>query len=270
MQNEENRAESASLETEIQRWTLLRNRLDELKEEACDSGADSDADANKSNELDIVRTQFLELTLRLPSLLRGRVVIDGISDKNTRKMIEYVIEMNAKEALDTLQDDDYEARDPNELHGGAAWDFVYRLGDPAEQYLNFIRTSPVVAAVDIPERIRELLEEARICFAVGQGNAVMALGRMILEFAITDIGIRIGRFPEPDSLEDFYKAYPPYERADTILGTGGPRRAKFRRLYDTGSKTIHSSPESSGSVPLQFLEEVIAFVNEQYAINLRQ
>mgnify|MGYP000935196383 CR=1 FL=1 len=268
MQNEENTIESASVESEIKRWTALRKRLDELKEETSISG--TDPDGGKARELEIVRTQLFDLTLRLQGLLRGKGVIDGISDQNTRRMVEMLVEMNAKEALDTLQDDDDEARDPNELHGGAAWNFVYNLGTPAEQYLNYIRTSPVVAATAIPARIHELLEEARICFAVGQGNAVMALGRMILEFAITDIGIRIGRFPEPDSLEDFYKAYPPYERADTILGTGGPRRAKFRRLYDTGSKTIHSSPESSGSVPLQFLEEVIAFVNEQYAINLRQ
>jgi|GEM_PF-3365924 len=264
MQNEEPPNNVASLESEIERLTGLKNRLIELENEAKNS------EGNESEELVSSRAQFYELVHRLPSLLRGRGVVDKISDDSTRRLVEAFMEQNVKEALRTLQDEDHEARDPNELHDGAAWNFIYKLGDPADQYLNYIRTSSVVAAAEIPERIRELLEEARICFAVGQGNAVMALGRMILEFAITDIGVRIGRFPEPDSLQDFYKAYPPYERADTILGSGGPRRDKFRRLYDAGSKTIHSSRDSSKNLPLHFLEEVIAFVNAEYAINLRK
>lgn len=264
MQNEETKNNVASLESEIERLTGLKNRFTELEKEAKDS------EGNESEELVSSRAQFYELVHRLPSLLRGKAVVDKISDESIRRLVAAFMELNAKEALDTLQNEDYEARDPNELHDGAAWDFIYKLGAPADQYLNYLRTSSVVAAAEIPERIRELLEEARICFAVGQGNAVIALGRMILEFTITDIGVRIGRFPEPDSLQDFYRAYPPYERADTILGSRGPRRETYRRLYDAGSETIHSSRESSGNPPLQFLEDVIAFVNNEYAINLRK
>lgn len=267
MQNEENTVERGSVETEVKAWTSLKTRVAELVKETKASGKEFEGEILE--EILGLNMQVIEIESRLRLLLRGQGIVSGISDPNVRQMIESLIERNRAETLEKLESDDEESRDPNYLHGGAAWDFVYGLGTPAEQYLNYNRTTSIVSLAAVPPRIHELLEEARICFATGQGNAVMALGRMILEFAITDIGVRIGRFPQPDSLQDFYKAYPPYERADKLLGTGGPRRDRFRKLYDAGSKTIHSSRESEGSVPLQFLEEVIAFVNNEYAINLR-
>lgn len=266
MQTEEAPA-NRSLDSEIQLWTELTKRLEEFVKETKDSGKAFEGAVG--DELTSLVGQVVDLESRLRSMLRGRGIVDGIPDERTRCMVQKLIEKNAAEAVATLVDDDDQARDPYELHDGAAWNFVYNLGAPADQYLNYVRTASIVSHAELPKRIHELLEEAKICFAIGQSNAVMALGRMILEYTITDIGVRIGRLPEPDSIKDFYKNYPPYERADTILGTAGPRRDRFRKLYDAGSKAIHSSRDSGENVPLVFLTEVIAFVNNEYAINLR-
>ncbi|MBP6603768.1 MAG: hypothetical protein KA250_18280 [Verrucomicrobiales bacterium] len=263
MQTEESRT-NPSLESDIQQWTALKSRIDEFVKETKESGKDFEGEV--FDELAVLIFQFNEVDSRVRSRIRAGGVIDGLPDESTRRTVQALVEKNVREAVDALEEEDRDF-DPSDNY--EAGDFAASLGSPEEQYFSYHRTASIVSLAEVPRRIHELLKEARICYAIGQSNAVMALGRMILEYTITDIGVRIGRFPEPDSLSDFYRAYPPHERADKILGTGGPRRDRFRRLYDIGSKTIHSSRDSGGNVPLEFLEEVIAFVNNEYAINLR-
>lgn len=134
----------------------------------------------------------------------------------------------------------------------------------------YLQAKPLVAVGELPARLQELIAEARRCYAFGQPNAVMTLCRMILEFAITDIGVRIGRFPAPESLDDFYGAYPPKERADKLLGKRSPRRKRFKKLYDAGSKAIHSSTDEAPYSALGYLQAVLEFVSDEYAVHCRQ
>lgn len=147
---------------------------------------------------------------------------------------------------------------------------LWQWWGPREYVQAYLKAKPLVAIGELPVRLQELIAEARRCYAFGQPNAVMAVCRMILEFAITDIGVRIGRFPAPESLDDFYSAYPPKERADKLLGRKGPRREKFKALYDAGSKAIHSSTDVSPYSALDYLQAILEFVSDEYAIHCRE
>jgi hypothetical protein len=120
-----------------------------------------------------------------------------------------------------------------------------------------------------PPRIVEILDEAKTCYITNQRNAAIALGRMMLEHAIIDIGVRLGQFPEPESVEDFYKIYPPYARADLVLGLDSTSRRRFRDLYRSGSQVIHSSHEQGVTDVAAFLEEVTRLIGDVYTANHR-
>lgn len=192
-------------------------------------------------------------------------VLEGI-DPRVRSDIVKFARQYKKRVSDLLEDGEFEIDDDDEFKNDA-WNFVYfDLGGPQDMLLRYRQISTIVTSTTIPTRTKELLEEAKTSYAVGQTHAVFALGRMILEAAVTDIGVRSRRFPEPESLEDFYGEYPPGKRANELLGTKGYRRKEFRQLYDAGSKAIHPSSQSIGIEPLEYLDRVVIFMSNEYAI----
>lgn len=212
--------------------------------------------------------EFVKLERELIALVSDRGVIDHLSDPQARASVLRLIGKSREEIDEKLTEDPLEMDDET---ADRAWDLVYDLiGTPKELLLNMRRVSAIVALAEIPQRIRELFEEAQVCYVTDQQNAVMALGRMILEHAVTDIGVRLKLFPEPDTVDDFYREYPPYDRADRVLGKGGNRRQQFRDLYRTGSRTIHSSRDLEQAGTADYLEEVIKFIGEVYTVNHHQ
>lgn len=201
---------------------------------------------------------IIEFALR--NFLQQQETIDGIEDQTAHSVFERLSEESATEA----EDSDFFLDDQiDNLEEAVLWSWW----GPREHVQRYLQAKPLITVTDLPARLQQLVAEARQCYAFGQPNAVMALGRMILEYAITDIGFRVGKFSNPDTLEDFYKAYPPYERADKLLGSTGPRRNKFRNLYDAGSRSIHSSKDEESRAALEYIREVLGFVSGEYAIN---
>lgn len=258
--------EETEFEQKVREWMQHDAAVQDLGKKARNQGVPLD-ELDSEKLLDHV-VKSVGLRLHLIEMVSHRDVIDDISDPMVRSGVVRLIRESRKSIDRELEDDPLEMDWDTECE---AWDDVYALvGSPKEFFLNQRRVSAIVALAEIPARIRELFEEAKTCYVTGQYNAVMALGRMMLEYAVTDIGIRLGRFPEPDSVDDFYRDYPPYERADRVLGTGSPQRKRFRDLYRRGSQAIHSSKDRDQSTGANFLEEVIAFVGEIYTVNFRQ
>ncbi|MCG8599008.1 MAG: hypothetical protein MI807_02600, partial [Verrucomicrobiales bacterium] len=194
--------------------------------------------------------------------LEDQDTVPQVADQQVRLLLMRLADKN----LDEFSEEDFcGSKESEDLQEKLLWQW-WGPGDYVQGYL---QARPLIATCDLPYRLQEMVGEARRCYAFGQTIAVMALGRMILEFAITDIGVRTGRFPAPDSLDDYYKAYPPFTRADKLLGETGPRRAQFRELYDAGSKSIHSSSEEFSEHPIGYLRKVLDFVSDQYAISIR-
>ncbi|MCB1065981.1 MAG: hypothetical protein KDN20_24065 [Verrucomicrobiae bacterium] len=219
-------------------------------------GLKDDSHQEKFQNLDA-----LEFALR--RFIQQRETVSEIRDQGARQLLMRLADKN----LDDASDPDFCTSEENErLQQTLLWEWW----GPSDYVRAYLQARPLIAVCELPSRLQELVGEARRCYAFGQMNAVMALGRMILEFAITDIGVRTGRFPAPESLDDYYRAYPPFTRADKLLGNTGPRRTQFRKLYDTGSKSIHSSSQEPGESPIRFLREVLDFVSNEYAIGIRE
>ncbi len=214
-----------------------------------------------------VVSEFVPLEAELLNSIKNADVIDGLVDPRSRPIIADLKRM-VRESLDERAEE--EPYDMTWEEEGEAWDAVYNLiGTPKEFLLNRQRTASIVALATIPGRIVEILDEAKTCYITNQRNAAIALGRMMLEHAIIDIGVRLGQFPEPESVEDFYRTYPPYARADLVLGLDSPNRRRFRDLYRAGSQVIHSSHEHGELDVATFLEEVTRLIGDVYTANHR-
>ena len=250
-------------------------RLIELEEEAKQMVAEKkakgeDLDSEFMKHLMGVTMPLVEYEQVILGRLKRAGAIGNVKNPEVRAVLHRLSEKIDSEVEKELQNDDFEFDSEDEWNDDA-WDFVFSQGGPKEQYLNYLRISPILTSTDVPTRIVELMEEARSCFANGRMIAVIALGRMILEVAITDIGERKGLISREQSLKDSYRFYPPppSKVADKLLGKkGSPRREKFRKLYDEGSAEIHSK-SGAGVGPLNYITRVVEFVNNEYAINLR-
>ncbi len=265
MQNEDS-PENTSFESAVLKWSELNRQVKDLVREKTRGSKDWLSSTEAIYEILELTIPLLELEKNLIEKIEGSDVIDCLSNPQIRSAVLDLVEKSRGVAEEELDKGELEMDDDL---ANEAWDFVYSFGTPKELVLRYRSLSSIVAVTEIPERVSTLVREAKTCYVMGQYIAVMSLGRMMLEYAITDIGVRRGLFPAPDSLEDFYKAYPPFERADRLLNKDGPRRAEFRSLYNAGSKAIHSSHEEPGYSPLKYLEEVLSFVGNEYAINLR-
>lgn len=196
-------------------------------------------------------------------------VIDCLNDPRARIVVSKLMEKSRKNIDTLLRDEGFwemDQEDENE-----AWNAIYDLiGSPLEFLCNRRRVNKIVTLASIPMRIRELLTEAKTCFITNQTNAVYALGRMMIEYTIIDIGVRLKLFPKPNSVDDFYDKYPPFERANLVLGKGSPCRKRFRDLYTQGSRVIHSSHDRINEDLSTFLEETIKLIGDVYTANHRQ
>lgn len=208
--------------------------------------------------------QYLRAQWHLRRYLQENPSFTEVSDPAVRAALKALAAENADEARewDSIPDERID-----ELAAKLLWDWW----GPSDYVFRYLQTKPLISVSRLPARLLELVNEARQCYGFGQPNAVMALGRMILEFAITDIGVQKRLFPAPESLKDYYKKYPPFDRADRLLKKGSDGRKDFRKLFNTGSKIIHSSKDRSDALTdaLTYLCNVLEFVSNQYAIYIR-
>lgn len=203
--------------------------------------------------------QYLSAEWHLRRFLQENSVITGVSDHQVRVELEALAKKNVDET------DDWDSIDDErllELEDTLLSDWR----SPKEWVLDFLKAQPLISVSQLPVRLQELVIEARKCYAFCQPNAVIALGRMILEFAISDIWDRVGKFEAPES-DDFHSDYKPNKLANFVLGATGPLRKKYRDLYNTGCDVIHSSENHSDGKTdaLSYLRDVLEFVADRYA-----
>ncbi|MEM6914929.1 MAG: hypothetical protein AAF491_00080 [Verrucomicrobiota bacterium] len=258
-----------TFEDEVKRWMELGMKVEDLGMKikgAREAGAAVEAE-DSDTLIELICEQTV-LGLQLREIVTDREIIDDITDPHVRGVVLQLMQKGVEEIDRELGDDPLEMDDEMQ---NEAWDLLYELtGGPKHLLLNHKRIQAIVALAEIPERLRELLEEAKICFATGQQNAVLALGRMMLETAVVDISERLGLEERRRNLKESYKDYPLYEKRNDLLGKGSDQWKTFKRLYDQGSKAIHSSPQSESSLAAEYLEQVIRFVGEVYTRNYCQ
>lgn len=252
-------------EITFEKLDALEAELAEAGEQLKESGSSPTAEQIEAFVKASVSVNMAKEALK--ETLRHEVVISEIGDLKLKARIEALLAENAKDAASELEDiwsPDGDAWDEIE---DKAYDYVRSWVSPKETYLRYQLSKPVVSVTSLPNELLELVEEARRCFAMEQELSVIALGRMILECAMNDIGERAGLFSPRADEQNPYWDYPPSKRADGLFGKGSPRWRRFKRLYRQGSEVIHANRSADRPAPLTFLNEVLQFVSDEYAVH---
>jgi hypothetical protein len=163
-----------------------------------------------------------------------------------------------KVELDRIDEEPYGMDPVNDC--GVFWNHAW----PQDFTKTFTATSRLFLVYDIPSSVKQLVEEARLCAAWGQFNAVASLSRTIFETAVTDIAARAERIPAPVDTYDYYREYPPHKRLTALIGERSPQREQMDRFYAETSAVIHGSRQANLSNAMKLLEASLGFVSSLY------
>jgi hypothetical protein len=149
----------------------------------------------------------------------------------------------------------------SEIHD-LAWESFHGWHGTAGYMDGQIAVRPLVTPVSAPGALAEIIQEIRMCYAFGQMIAIHGLCRALLETALTDVCIRIGKLSQAEADSDFFfRDFPPWKRIKWVL-RGAACNDAFS-LYAATSRVIHGAakPEDTRSV----IRETIDLVERLYA-----
>jgi len=143
---------------------------------------------------------------------------------------------------------------------------LYSWFTPQDYALGLSRVAALIAPVAIPQTLRSFVEEARQCYAFQHANAVDSLSRTILETAINDVCVRIGRMPRRVMQEDDFGEWP-FRRRLAMVAGGETRLNRIHDHYKLLCRLVHGGTTVSSGEALTALAETLGFVHEVYAIH---
>jgi len=131
---------------------------------------------------------------------------------------------------------------------------------------SLFKTKSLILGISVPGDLELFVGEARKCLAFQQYNAVYSLCRTMLETAMLDICIRMGKIKKPkSSSRKFYKEYPPWKMFAWV--SQGRLRSEIRKLYYTLSSLIHGYKTIKKTESMETLKKTIGIIQKIYDDN---
>ncbi|MGO8929713.1 MAG: hypothetical protein ACLQU3_22835 [Limisphaerales bacterium] len=137
---------------------------------------------------------------------------------------------------------------------------LYSWLAPRDYALALSRVNALISPISVPETLRQVVEEARQCYAFQQPNAVYSLSRTILETAVNDICVRIGRMPNHDLRKWSFCC-----RLGFLLS--GPRHTQALDHYHLLCRLVHGGTTVTSGDALTALAETLGYVSHLYAVH---
>jgi hypothetical protein len=176
-----------------------------------------------------------------------------------QKAVHVVKDPDARRLLADFEVDDIE--DINEAGNRLLRSWL----SPQDYVLALLRVNALISPVPVPETLRQFVEEARQCYAFDQPNAVYSLSRTILETAVNDICVRIGRMPKHVLQEDNFCEWP-FSRRLGLLSSG-PCHTRAYDHYKLLCRLVHGGTTVTPGEALTALAETLGFVSQLYAVH---
>lgn len=120
----------------------------------------------------------------------------------------------------------------------------------------------LITKAKVPTKLNKFITEAKSNICDENYNAVFSLCRTILEIALKDIGINLGKVEDIINSRQFYKKYPPYELIDSV--SQGKLCGRIHVLYDSISPLVHGY-KTVGKVKATYTyNETLDVIEEMY------
>ncbi|MGH7596496.1 MAG: hypothetical protein ACREOI_09090 [bacterium] len=162
---------------------------------------------------------------------------------------------------------DLETRDWNELYEIASNELFSWFG-PTEYIERLIEIGALVLGINIPKELESIVEEARRCYAFEQYIAVYSLCRTILESAMRDICLRIGKIEKIEDTKIFYEKYRPKILIKFVSNGDSELKERVKKLYyERLSAIVHGLKLSDTNGVQSAFKETIIMVQELYQKN---
>lgn len=155
--------------------------------------------------------------------------------------------------------------DAEDLHDDDCEELLWNWLSPRGYAVGLAQVSALIAPVDVPPLLKQFIEEARQCYALQQPNAVFSLSRTILETAINDICVRIGRIQKRVLDEDDFRDYSFAYRLGIV--ENGSRYDRIRDCYKLLCRTVHGTTAVNLNDALTALLEVLTYVSQLYLVH---
>ena len=125
------------------------------------------------------------------------------------------------EGIADLEDDEIDA---------LSSDLLFSRLDPREFIEGLIEIGVFISEFKIPKKLERYIDEARMCYAFQQYNAVNSLARTILEIALRDICVQKGIIDKAETTNDFFYKHRPRTLIKKI--SNGQLQKKLLNLYE--------------------------------------
>lgn len=188
-------------------------------------------------------------------------VVIKISDQKefTADMVLKTFDKNSDECIEMTSLNENEINDLSSK-------ILFNWFGPREYIEGLIEIGLLITNVDIPINLKRYVDEARKCYAFQQYNAVNALSRIILEYAMRDIAIRKNYITVIENPLEFYKKYPPKILINKV--SKNELKSKVESLYyDELSPQIHGLRNTIDRDIKIELKDTIIIVEELYRKN---
>jgi hypothetical protein len=150
-----------------------------------------------------------------------------------------------------------ELKDPDKTGSELLFSWI----SPAEYASALAQVRILVTPFRIPLNLQSFIDEARQCYALEQYAAVQSLSRTVLEAAVNDIAVRIGKIPKKAIEDDMFQEYPPKKRIRMVAGS------EFDTIYNHYRDlctVIHGVSTSASTGPLESLTKTLGLVDYLY------
>jgi len=149
-----------------------------------------------------------------------------------------------------------------------ASDHLYSWFGPTEYIERLIEIGSLVLNISIPKELDSIVNQARQCYAFEQYIAVYLLCRTILESAMRDICLRIGKIEKIEDTKIFYEKYRPKDLIKFVSNCDSELKGRVEKLYHERLSAIVHGLKLSDSDGAQYaFRETIMMVQELYQKN---
>lgn len=190
-------------------------------------------------------------------------IVQNISQGRYSVLDEYAI--MAFQIIDkNITLEDIEMLDENEIDKLGKEQF-YSWFSHYEYIQGLMDIGSLIVGIKVPPLLKEVVHEAKQCYAFQQYRAVLVLCRSILEISVKHICCRKNLFPS-NRIDDFNLGK---ELRDAVTNNDENLRIKLKEMYREASFVIHGSKEKeikSQDVKI-FLSETMCLVQDLFLHN---
>ena len=135
-----------------------------------------------------------------------------------------------------------------------------------EMMSRFHRTLPLVLPVECGLALAEIWRNIRLSFVSGAYFSVCCCSRSAIEYAVTEVGLRLGLWPDPTSSpKQFSIDWPIRKRFRFLTVRNEDLSLQLDEIFTTLNSVMHSGTVISKDVSLDVLEKSRMAINSIYA-----